>query len=82
MCSHFCPGSLSQKVGWTSLDGSSQGPLNVVTAAREVRVDALHGRLYWTTPHALLSSTLAGRNLNTLHQEGIFSGKQGTVVMI
>ncbi|KAK3864124.1 hypothetical protein Pcinc_030164 [Petrolisthes cinctipes] len=65
-----------QMVGWTSLDGSSQGPLNVETAVREVRVDALHGRLYWTTSHALRSSTLSGRNLKTLHQEGIFSGKQ------
>ncbi|XP_066980698.1 proto-oncogene tyrosine-protein kinase ROS isoform X4 [Macrobrachium rosenbergii] len=65
-----------QMIGWTSLDGLSQGPLNVVTAAREVRVDALHGRLFWTTPHALLVSTLAGRNISAIHQEGIFSGKQ------
>ncbi|KAK8754621.1 hypothetical protein OTU49_016899, partial [Cherax quadricarinatus] len=65
-----------QMIGWTNLNGSSQGPLNVVTAAREVRVDALHGRLFWTTPHALLMSTLAGRNVTTIHQEGIFSGKQ------
>ncbi|XP_042220290.1 proto-oncogene tyrosine-protein kinase ROS-like isoform X2 [Homarus americanus] len=65
-----------QMIGWTSLNGSSQGPLNVVTAAREVRVDALRGRLFWTTPHALLMSTLAGRNVTTIHQEGIFSGKQ------
>lgn len=60
------------------MSGSSQGPLNVVTSAREVRVDALHGRLFWTTPHAVLVSTLAGRNITTVHQEGIFSGKQGT----
>ncbi|KAK7028897.1 hypothetical protein SK128_007908 [Halocaridina rubra] len=65
-----------QMIGWTGLDGLSQGPLNVVTAAREVRVDALHGRLFWTTPHTLLMSTLAGRNITTIHQEGIFSGKQ------
>ncbi|ROT69853.1 putative proto-oncogene tyrosine-protein kinase ROS [Penaeus vannamei] len=65
-----------QMIGWSSLQGTSQGPLNVVTAAREVRVDALHGRLFWTTPHALLVSTLAGRNVSTIHQEGIFSGKQ------
>ncbi|XP_045603691.1 proto-oncogene tyrosine-protein kinase ROS isoform X2 [Procambarus clarkii] len=65
-----------QMIGWTNLNGSSQGPLNVVTAAREVRVDALRGRLFWTTPHALLMSTLAGRNVTTVHQEGIFSGKQ------
>ncbi|XP_042893267.1 proto-oncogene tyrosine-protein kinase ROS-like [Penaeus japonicus] len=65
-----------QMIGWSSLQGTSQGPLNVVTAAREVRVDALHGRLFWTTPHALLVSSLAGRNVTTIHQEGIFSGKQ------
>ncbi|XP_071513555.1 proto-oncogene tyrosine-protein kinase ROS isoform X2 [Panulirus ornatus] len=65
-----------QMIGWTSMNGSSQGPLNVVTAAREVRVDALHGQLFWTTPHALLMSSLAGRNVTTIHQEGIFSGKQ------
>lgn len=66
-----------QQIGWSYMNGESQGPLNVVTAAREVRVDALRGQLFWTTPHALLMSTLSGRNVTTIHQEGIFSGKQG-----
>ncbi|XP_063847414.1 proto-oncogene tyrosine-protein kinase ROS-like isoform X2 [Scylla paramamosain] len=65
-----------QMIGWSGMEDAAHGPFNVVTAAREVRVDALHGRLYWTTSHALLSSTLAGRNISTLHREGIFSGKQ------
>ncbi|KAG0723722.1 Proto-oncogene tyrosine-protein kinase ROS [Chionoecetes opilio] len=65
-----------QMIGWSQVEGLAHGPFNVVTAAREVRVDALHGRLYWTTSHSLHSSTLAGRNLSTLHREGIFSGKQ------
>ena len=65
------------QLGWWSLQDGSHGPLGVVTSAREVRLDALKGRLFWTTSHALLTSTLAGRNVTTLHQEGIFSGKQG-----
>ncbi|CAL4065204.1 unnamed protein product, partial [Meganyctiphanes norvegica] len=66
-----------QMIGWSHLDGSSGSPLSLVSSARELRVDALRGRLYWTTTtHSLLTATLAGRSVSVMHQEGIFSGKQ------
>ncbi|KAL1139033.1 hypothetical protein AAG570_009094 [Ranatra chinensis] len=61
-----------------NLNGTQQEPLPILTVAKELNVDALHGYIYWSTGHAVECAHLNGKQRKTYYPAELFSGKQGT----
>lgn len=77
---------ISRKLYWSNpsqqlitranLSGMAQEPLSIVAPAREIKIDALRGYIYYSTGNAVYANRLNGRNLTTYFMEQLYSGKQ------
>jgi proto-oncogene tyrosine-protein kinase ROS len=58
------------------LNGEQQEPLPILTLAKEIKIDALQGWIYYSTGHAVEACRLNGKDKHIYVQLQLYSGKQ------
>lgn len=58
------------------LNGEQQEPLSIIAAAREIKIDALRGNIYYTTGLTIDTCRLNGKNRKSYFSVAAYSGKQ------